>query len=339
METKNIVKYKEKIEKLKIDDYAPSIRMSEDEFTEDYLASVRRRINQQHEVHDSRIKKLRGLYYAGEETQNLQISRDMYALVEEDTVEVKSSPIGAMSQKAVDKAFRDLAFDKLYSEVDAMSLCLDKYIEEANGFAQSRVERVTLDEYVVRNYKYISVCEDFVNKLDGYRLNAEQEESLEKLRSKVKALKDASEPIYAGQAETITDVSEERASSVKELDKLIIELEKSGKKPRLLLHSCCAPCSSYCLFYLAKYFDIIDFYYNPNISPKEEHDKRARELERFVKSVNDKYGYIDKNGNEVISFKYDREADLPSFVKETVTFSFCATFSFKSTTYLLFTKS
>ena len=77
----------------------------------------------------------------------------------------------------------------------------------------------------------------------------------------------------------------------KELDNIIDEIEKAGTRPTLYLHSCCAPCSSYCLLYLAKYFDIIDFYYNPNISPKEEHDKRARELESFVKSVNDKYGY------------------------------------------------
>lgn len=77
----------------------------------------------------------------------------------------------------------------------------------------------------------------------------------------------------------------------KELDKLIIELEKSGKKPRLLLHSCCAPCSSYCLVYLAKYFEIIDFYYNPNIAPKDEHDKRAMELKRLITEISSEYDY------------------------------------------------
>lgn len=77
----------------------------------------------------------------------------------------------------------------------------------------------------------------------------------------------------------------------KELEKIIADIEKAGVRPLLYLHSCCAPCSSYCLLYLAKWFDIIDFYYNPNIAPKEEHDKRAKELERFVKAVNEKYGY------------------------------------------------
>ncbi len=52
--------------------------------------------------------------------------------------------------------------------------------------------------------------------------------------------------------------------------------------PTLLLHSCCAPCSSYCLEYLAQYFRITLLYYNPNISPKEEFDKRTAELRRLV---------------------------------------------------------
>lgn len=54
----------------------------------------------------------------------------------------------------------------------------------------------------------------------------------------------------------------------KELEKLIVKLEKEEKVPRLLLHSCCAPCSSYALEYLSNYFDITVFYYNPNIFRK-----------------------------------------------------------------------
>ena len=54
----------------------------------------------------------------------------------------------------------------------------------------------------------------------------------------------------------------------KELEKLIVKLEKEEKVPRLLLHSCCAPCSSYVLEYLSNYFDITVFYYNPNIFPE-----------------------------------------------------------------------
>ena len=71
----------------------------------------------------------------------------------------------------------------------------------------------------------------------------------------------------------------------KELDKLIEKIELDGVRPKLLLHVCCAPCSSYCLSYLAKYFDIIADFYNPNIAPKEEFDKRAAEFERFVREL------------------------------------------------------
>ncbi len=57
------------------------------------------------------------------------------------------------------------------------------------------------------------------------------------------------------------------------------------KKPKLLLHVCCAPCSSHCLEVLEKYFDITVFYYNPNISPIEEYQKRLSEEKMFVKNV------------------------------------------------------
>ena len=54
----------------------------------------------------------------------------------------------------------------------------------------------------------------------------------------------------------------------KELDKTIVSLQKEGRVPKLLLHSCCAPCSSYVLEYLSEYFEITVFYYNPNIIRK-----------------------------------------------------------------------
>ena len=56
----------------------------------------------------------------------------------------------------------------------------------------------------------------------------------------------------------------------KELEKLIYNLEKEKRVPTLLLHSCCAPCSSYVLEYLSDFFSITVFYYNPNIFPEEE---------------------------------------------------------------------
>lgn len=68
----------------------------------------------------------------------------------------------------------------------------------------------------------------------------------------------------------------------KELEKLIENNQREGRKPSLLLHSCCAPCSSYVLEYLAPYFRIYDFYYNPNISPKKEYEDRKDELVRLI---------------------------------------------------------
>lgn len=63
------------------------------------------------------------------------------------------------------------------------------------------------------------------------------------------------------------------------LDELINNL--SGT-PRLLLHCCCAPCSSYVLEYLSRFFEITCLFYNPNISPAEEYKKRAEELRRLI---------------------------------------------------------
>lgn len=60
------------------------------------------------------------------------------------------------------------------------------------------------------------------------------------------------------------------------------KIKKAGVTPGLLLHSCCAPCSSYVLEYLSAYFNITVFYYNPNISPKEEYEKRVSEQKRLI---------------------------------------------------------
>lgn len=67
----------------------------------------------------------------------------------------------------------------------------------------------------------------------------------------------------------------------KKLDELINGISEETV-PRLLLHSCCAPCSSYTLEYLSQYFDITVLYYNPNISPRSEFDKRAVEQARLI---------------------------------------------------------
>lgn len=57
-------------------------------------------------------------------------------------------------------------------------------------------------------------------------------------------------------------------------------------RPKLLLHSCCGPCSTTVLSYLEEYFDIIVYYYNPNIEPIEEYEKRKSEQIRFIKEFN-----------------------------------------------------
>ena len=75
----------------------------------------------------------------------------------------------------------------------------------------------------------------------------------------------------------------------KELDKLLDTLTKEGRVPRLLLHSCCAPCSSYVLEYLSNYFEITVFYYNPNIYPETEYTKRILEQQKLIDDMNFKY--------------------------------------------------
>jgi len=75
----------------------------------------------------------------------------------------------------------------------------------------------------------------------------------------------------------------------KELDKVIEVLQRQGRVPRLLLHSCCAPCSSYVLEYLSRYFEITVFYYNPNIYPPEEFGKRVEEQKRLIAQLPAEY--------------------------------------------------
>lgn len=83
----------------------------------------------------------------------------------------------------------------------------------------------------------------------------------------------------------------------KRLDSLIAQL--GGEVPSLLLHSCCAPCSSHCIEYLSQYFSITILYYNPNISPAEEFFKRAAEQQRLVREM------PLKNPVEVVVDSYD----------------------------------
>ena len=81
----------------------------------------------------------------------------------------------------------------------------------------------------------------------------------------------------------------------KEIEKNI----KLNKKPTLLLHCCCAPCSSYVLETINNYFDITVLYYNPNISPVDEFNKRYNELKKLVKETNleDKIKFLEVEYN------------------------------------------
>lgn len=77
----------------------------------------------------------------------------------------------------------------------------------------------------------------------------------------------------------------------KKLEEIINNL---SFKPKLLIHSCCGPCSSYVLFYLNKYFDITIYYYNPNIDTKNEFNKRLLEQKRLIKEMfNDEIKVIE----------------------------------------------
>lgn len=85
-------------------------------------------------------------------------------------------------------------------------------------------------------------------------------------------------------------VAFENRNFQKELEKKLADIKAAGKVPRLLLHSCCAPCSSYVIEYLSQYFKITVFYYNPNISMQEEYLKRVEEQKRFIREFPAKYG-------------------------------------------------
>lgn len=86
-----------------------------------------------------------------------------------------------------------------------------------------------------------------------------------------------------------------------EMEKIISQNQKENKIPRLLLHSCCAPCSSTCLERLTEYFDITILYYNPNIEPKEEYELRKQEEISFISR------FPHKNKIEIVDCDYDNK--------------------------------
>lgn len=87
----------------------------------------------------------------------------------------------------------------------------------------------------------------------------------------------------------------------KELDKIILDMQRDEQKKTLLLHSCCAPCSSYVLEYLSNFFDITVYYYNPNIYPDQEFVRRVEEQKKFIEN------FKAKNSISFIKGEYQKE--------------------------------
>ncbi len=92
------------------------------------------------------------------------------------------------------------------------------------------------------------------------------------------------------------------------LDQTLDKIKSSNNVPSLLLHSCCAPCSSYVIEYLSDYFYITVFYYNPNIDETEEYQKRAKEQQRLVQSMPVKYPVCFAEGDYDVE-RYLKMAD------------------------------
>lgn len=85
------------------------------------------------------------------------------------------------------------------------------------------------------------------------------------------------------------------------LEEVLDNIKQSKQTPSLLLHSCCAPCSSYVISYLTNYFNITIYYYNPNISPIEEYEKRKEEQIKLIKELE------TKNKLSILDCDYENE--------------------------------
>ncbi len=95
-----------------------------------------------------------------------------------------------------------------------------------------------------------------------------------------------------------------RANYQKKLEELLQSLKEEGRTgdraPSLFLHSCCAPCSSYVLEYLCEWFFITVFYFNPNISEREEYTRRAEEQKRLIAAYN-----AERRGHPILAVEGD----------------------------------
>lgn len=105
---------------------------------------------------------------------------------------------------------------------------------------------------------------------------------------------------------------EQKRNYQRELEKIIENhsKEEGALAPSLLLHACCAPCSSYCLEYLCQYFRITVFFYNPNISLGKEYAKRVAEEKRLITAYNAQIEEGSRKGWKIniIEGEYEPEA-------------------------------
>jgi len=104
------------------------------------------------------------------------------------------------------------------------------------------------------------------------------------------------------------------------LEEILKSLNPKEKKPSLLLHACCGPCSSYVIEYLSFYFDITIFYYNPNIYPQKEYERRLAELQNFIPrfepAVNNKVKIVVSSYNQKDYFDATNVLKEPELQKE-----------------------
>lgn len=87
----------------------------------------------------------------------------------------------------------------------------------------------------------------------------------------------------------------------REMEKVIQNLKSKAEKPKLLLHACCAPCSSYCIERLKEFFDITVFFYNPNMDTLEEYNLRSDEQVRLCKELGVDYFISDYDSQSFAS--------------------------------------
>lgn len=87
----------------------------------------------------------------------------------------------------------------------------------------------------------------------------------------------------------------------KQLEKFLKYFSQNQIRPKLLLHACCGPCSSYVLEYISDFFDVTIYYYNPNIFPPQEYERRLNELENFLT----KFPHALKNKVKLVKASYN----------------------------------